>query len=334
MRKSCVNFQQVQNIEFAASHAHRTELHEPKYLLPREFRQSNFTVDGSCSQETLESRFHERKAQMTGQAKARNSSPFWEGVIVLPDSGGDRAQFAATAQKRLSKWAASYQKLTGHTVLHIQVHADEGYVNDDGQPVYNNHAHVFIDRLDKRGRVIKLERAALSSVQDMTAKALGMQRGETLAQRQGRRGRKHVGHREYRGEAEALRQAKELQMHASWLEQELSLAEQVGAHAEQLLEESDTALKTLQNAPETFSERDRYMELRGCLKGSGKAIQAHYMALKQVYERGHEHELQLLHEKLQDPHHLLAELETMEGLELPKQSQRMSSRDDDYGLSR
>lgn len=53
MRKASINFQPVSRIEFAASHAHRTELHEPGYLLPKQHRLPNFTVDGSVSEALL-----------------------------------------------------------------------------------------------------------------------------------------------------------------------------------------------------------------------------------------------------------------------------------------
>ena len=61
MRKASINFQPVSRVEFAASHAHRTELHEPAYLLPKQHRLANFTVSGSVSEVELVERFHAKK---------------------------------------------------------------------------------------------------------------------------------------------------------------------------------------------------------------------------------------------------------------------------------
>ena len=59
--------------------------------------------------------------------------------------------------------------------------------------------------MNAQNRIIKLERKALSSVQDMTAEVMQMQRGQTLAERAGKRGRQHVEHREFRAAAESSR---------------------------------------------------------------------------------------------------------------------------------
>ena len=209
MRKSSINFEQVNNIDRALAHAHRSEETEPTYLLPKAFRLSNFIVKGSGNAKFLREHFAMRKSIMTGQARARGSSPFWEGVMVLPEIEGDLEAYKANQEARLQRWALAYQKETKHAVLHICVHLDEGYVGEDGNPVYNPHAHVIIDRLDSTGRVIKLERAQLSRVQDLTSEVMEMERGETLAQREGKRGRKHMGHHEYRRYAAAKREAEQ-----------------------------------------------------------------------------------------------------------------------------
>jgi hypothetical protein len=31
----------------------------------------------------------------------------------------------------------AYEKVTGHKVLHMSVHLDEGYIDTDGKPQYN-----------------------------------------------------------------------------------------------------------------------------------------------------------------------------------------------------
>ena len=270
MRKASINFQPVSRIEFAASHAHRTELHEPAYLLPKQHRLANFTVSGSVSEAELVERFHAKKMVMSGQGRARASSPFWEGVMVLPEVSGDRDAYAKRQSARLKKWARGYQKLTGQSVLHIVVHLDEGHIGDDGKPVFNPHAHVFIDRMNAQNRIIKLERKALSSVQDMTAEVMQMQRGQTLAERAGKRGRQHVEHREFRAAAESSRELARVNFHEGYSEGAIVML--------------DDGERKLQKALETSQRHDWYLTLRGVLKGSGRALQGHYSALKKLYE--------------------------------------------------
>lgn len=270
MRKSSINFEQVNSINRALAHAHRNEESEPTYLLPKAFRLSNFIVKGSGNAEFLREHFAMRKSVMTGQARARGSSPFWEGVMVLPEIEGDLEVYKARQEARLQRWALAYQKETKHAVLHICVHLDEGYVGEGGKPIYNPHAHVIVDRLDSNGRVIKLERAQLSRVQDLTSETMEMERGETLAQREGKRGRKHMGHHEYRRYAAAKREA----------EQSYELGVDHGADVVAI-----DARVQAQRAVEASERRGAYLELRGFLKGSGKASQAHYSELKRLYEQ-------------------------------------------------
>ena len=169
-RKSSVHFKPVSNVRFAVSHSERTDLSEPAYLLPKEHQLDNVVVTGSLSENELAALFIKQKEAMTGQAKARGSSPFWEGVVVL---GNTDAQEQST---NLLAWKKAYEQTTGHKVLHMSVHLDEGYMDTQGKPVYNPHAHVIVSRMDEKNRVIKLERKELAAVQDLTAETLKMQR--------------------------------------------------------------------------------------------------------------------------------------------------------------
>lgn len=136
-------------------HVLRREAKEPGYLLPKEFRHPTFTVNGSAPTKAVLRRFEDKKAVQTGQAKARGSSPFWEGVLVLPRFAGNYEEYGKRVAGQLREWATEYQRLTGHAVLHIAVHLDEGVLLE-GEPHYNEHAHVQIDRTDAEGKVIKL----------------------------------------------------------------------------------------------------------------------------------------------------------------------------------
>lgn len=309
MKKASIHFEQVHNIAFEASHLGRTELHEPKYLLPIEHRLPNFTIEGSMSFDQVEKHFHAAKARMTGQAKARGSSPLWDGVMVLPDVG-DPSHFEAVARKRLANWALAYQKLTGQRVLNISVHQDEGYINDEGLPVYNKHAHVLIDRLGADGRVIKLERAQLGKVQDMTAEVMGMQRGSTLKEREGRRGRPHVPHRQYRAQAEAQRLAR-IDLERSEL-QNYALSGQLDQEREF---NADLAQEALGTDHDELSIRDMYHAIRGAFVAHHGALQIQHMAVKKLYEGGNEIAIKALHGKLHDRAALHFELESCTGID-------------------
>lgn len=262
MRKSSVHFKQVANASVSIAHSTRTEEKEPAYLLPQEHRLENVIVPGSMSNIELGLQFTRSKSSMTGQAKARGSSPFWEGVVVL-DGTDFKAHTAA-----LQVWKKEYEQATGQRVLHMAIHGDEGFVNSEGKPEYNIHAHVTVNRLNEAGRVIKLGRAQLSAVQDLTAKALGMQRGETLKERNGVRGRKHMNHREFRkSENEKRLDVEAVQLVANKVP---SLEATVTSQAGQI-----SALKAQIEAD--------YKANRAATIASKTASQADYQALKKAH---------------------------------------------------
>lgn len=268
MRKASINFKQVADIDRALAHATRQEEKEPTYLLPKEHRRQRGIISGMSSPAEVRRDFRKASEGMTGQARARGSSAYWEGILVLPEFQEPYQAYGKACGERLRIWATRYEELTGQKVRYATVHLDEGYMDGD-TPVYNPHAHIFINRLDERGRVIKLGRAQLSKVQDMTAEVMGMERGETLEQRQGKRGRKHLDHWAYRRYAEAQRQG------------ELNYEQGFNEGADVVGED---AARKAQKSAEAAQRREAYMELRGVLKGSGMASQAHYKALKALYE--------------------------------------------------
>lgn len=199
-RKSSIHFKPVSNVRFATSHSERTDLSEPSYLLPKEHQLGNVIVSGSLSENEIATLFVKQKEGMSRQAKTAGASPFWEGVVVLPNTNGKEQE------ANLKTWQKAYEKATGHKVLHMAIHLDEGYIDSAGKPRYNPHAHVILSRMDAQNRVIHLDRKQLATVQDLTAESLQMERGSTLEERQGKRGRKHIPHAEFRGMEDAKRQ--------------------------------------------------------------------------------------------------------------------------------
>ena len=314
-RKSSVHFKPVSNVRFAVSHSERTDLSEPAYLLPKEHQLDNVVVTGSLSENELAALFIKQKEAMTGQAKARGSSPFWEGVVVL---GNTDAQEQST---NLLAWKKAYEQTTGHKVLHMSVHLDEGYMDTQGKPVYNPHAHVIVSRMDEKNRVIKLERKELAAVQDLTAETLKMQRGSTLAERGGKRGRAHIGHKEFRLMADESRLdlekpkadlARLQKKSKEWSDADLSKIKDLQAKLD-----GEPARQAAALAAQKLQLDEQYRQDRAALKASGEAKQADYQALK----RAHEGAIEALKESTkkvtaltQENQHLRTENERLEAI--------------------
>lgn len=211
---SSIHFKTVanNNIAFEASHAFRTELSEPSYLLPEDVRLGNFEVKGSLTEKELVERFSVSLGKLSGAAKARNLCPFWHGVMVLDKKREDESteDYKDRIEKSLLNWRKEFELKTETKVLSINVHLDEGHFHADHEmPVYNAHAHVFVDRVitekvvlwgreRERNRLYSPGRKEMSEIQDLTAEAMSMTRGETLTDRNGRRGRKHIKSGDYR----------------------------------------------------------------------------------------------------------------------------------------
>jgi hypothetical protein len=286
-RKSSVHFKPVSNVRFAVSHSERTDLSEPEYLLPKEHQLHNVIIEGSLSESELATLFIHQKLGMTGQAKARGSSPFWEGVVVLGDTDS-KAQ-----SENLQAWKVAYEKATSHKVLHMSIHLDEGYIDTAGKPQYNPHAHVIVSRMDGKNRVIKLERKELAAVQDLTAETLKMERGSTLKERQGKRGRKHIEHREYRAQADEARLDLDVEKSKTARIQKL-FSDDTPIITGLKKELADSKAQEAQQATEIAQLNEQYRLDREALKASGIATQKAYQALK----KAHEHEVADLKKEL------------------------------------
>ena len=129
--------------------------------------------------------------------KIEGFAPIREMVVVINDQ---------TTESELDNLCKAYQDRFGMTPLAFSIHRDEGHwVNEVDERTGevskawkpNLHAHLFFDVLErrqnywggkavpdkKRGRTIKFTEKDMSLMQDMAAKALGMERGEKGAVR-------------------------------------------------------------------------------------------------------------------------------------------------------
>jgi hypothetical protein len=89
----------------------------------------NQVIDGSLPEVDIALMFARAKDAMTGQAKARGSSPFGKVLSYFQ---------TLTRKNNLSICKGGKGIREGNwSVLHMSVHLDEGYIDTDGKPQYN-----------------------------------------------------------------------------------------------------------------------------------------------------------------------------------------------------
>ena len=109
-----------------------------------------------------------------GKVRTRNgASPIRECVVVIEKD---------TKLKDLLRFTKEAEKKWGIKALQVHIHRDEGHCEVPGDEktwVPNYHAHIIWDWMDwKTGKSIKLNADDMSTMQDMVAEALDMERGQ------------------------------------------------------------------------------------------------------------------------------------------------------------
>ena len=109
-----------------------------------------------------------------GKVRTRNgASPIRECVVVIEKD---------TKLKDLLRFTKEVEKKWGIKALQVHLHRDEGHYenpSDENTWVPNYHAHIIWDWMDwKTGKSIKLNADDMSTMQDMVAEALDMERGQ------------------------------------------------------------------------------------------------------------------------------------------------------------
>jgi len=280
-RGSSIHFKQIQNISQSIAHIKRKQKIEPKYLLADIFRFENRTL--FTASHDLKSLYESDQSRMTKRSITEKKSSWWEATVNLPTPTHPISDYYETIQKRFDKWRVEFEKLTGQSVRHIEVHLDEGHVDKKGIVIYNAHAHVLACRIsnEKSNALIQsIERAALSKLQDITAAALEMPRGETIKERKGKRGRPNIHHEDFRVFQEALKA------------QEIAHDKKIAALKKQTEQQQSAAQATQAlEAQQAFEDGWRsaepeidYAFLRGFLKASKQATQRDYQILKRMHD--------------------------------------------------
>lgn len=270
-RKSGVTFKNVSNVRFAVSHDERTDLLDAEYLLPRQYRLGNRVITGSMSENQMASLQIARNANMSSQAKAKGAAVFWEGVAVLPAiSGGPADDYLNQNENNLRELARKMEKQYGIKVLHMSIHLDEGkYFEETGNIHYNPHAHIILDRSLSNGKLWTPKKSELAGFQTMAAECLQMKRGLTVYERGGAPSRKNIDHRTYRAMHEKSEKTLDF-------ENRLKAAEAENA----ALRDKNAAVN---NNLTAIEEKRLYDVFRAFLKGTGKAKQSDYQALKKLF---------------------------------------------------
>ena len=279
MRGSSVHFKRISSALHAVSHASREV--PPEYLLPADVSMGTHVVidDHGQVQKALDHKMH----LASRQAKAtKDYSPLWEGVINLPSPSPDVTP--AHQIQIVRQWCKDYEAMTGHKVLRADVHLDEGYIDADGKPHFNAHAHVMCDRTDEKGRVKKLTSTVLREVQNMTAEVTTLQRGIDSR----KTGRKHIGHQHFRFDAEKNRLdvekpkadlARLQKKSKEWSDADLSKIKDLQAKLD-----GEPARQAAALAAQKLQLDEQYRQDRAALKASGEAKQADYQALKKAHD--------------------------------------------------
>lgn len=279
MRGSSVHFKRISSALHAVSHASREV--PPEYLLPADVSMGTHVVidDHGQVQKALDHKMH----LASRQAKAtKDYSPLWEGVINLPEPSPDVTP--AHQIQIVRQWCKDYEAMTGHKVLRADVHLDEGYIDADGKPHFNAHAHVMCDRTDEKGRVKKLTSTVLREVQNMTAEVTTLQRGIDSR----KTGRKHIGHQHFRFDAEKNRLdvekpkadlARLQKKSKEWSDADLSKINQLQAKLD-----GEPARQAAALAAQKLQLDEQYRKDRAALKASGEATQRDYQQLKKAHE--------------------------------------------------
>lgn len=275
-RVSGITFQPCTNPRFAVSHAERTDLCGPRYLLPQNLQLENVVLHGLGTEDDIALLYQKRMANMSRQARTAKATPFMEGVFVLPEYDG-----TPDYQKRVGdlcmKFKREFEEKTGCTVLHMSMHLDEGYVDDNGEARLNTHAHFLIDKTLSNGKMWKPGPGGLAKIQTLLAETLEMKRGSTIQERGGRPARKHIPHDLYR-EIKERERAREKAL----------IADNQKTVDDVIAFKDESTRVKIKHAESKGDLKAAYSLIRGFLKGSGLAKQSDYQKLKKLFEEKNE----------------------------------------------
>ena len=172
----------------------------------------------------------------------QGASPIRECVVVTEKD---------TKLKDLLRFTKEVEKKWGIKALQLHIHRDEGHCEvpgDENTWVPNYHAHIIWDWMDwKTGKSIKLNADDMSTMQDMVAEALDMERG----QKKSETGLDHLERNDFilqKQEKEKKRLEEEKRKAQSEKAKAENKANEAKEEAKKAVEEKDEAEKKAQEA--------------------------------------------------------------------------------------
>ena len=178
-----------------------------------------------------------------GKVRTRNgASPIRECVVVIEKD---------TKLKDLLRFTKEVEKKWGIKALQVHLHRDEGHYEnpaDENTWVPNYHAHIIWDWMDhSTGKSIKLNADDMSTMQDMIAEALDLERG----QKKSETGLDHLERNDFilqKQEKEKKRLEEEKRKAQSEKAKAENKANEAKEEAKKAVEEKDEAEKKAQEA--------------------------------------------------------------------------------------
>lgn len=158
---------------YAHNFRHYKKENEPGYLLPPEFRLPNYywRRDGGANALYKQKRAEYDEAHKGNSGKRpKQENSDWECVLLLQEQHTE-ADLWAVIEKIESEW--------GIECYSAVIHNDEGHIDENGEPIYNRHAHInFITLNAEAQQWRKVGPKHLIKMGDELAKILKMPRGE------------------------------------------------------------------------------------------------------------------------------------------------------------
>ena len=213
-----------------------------------------------------------------GKVRTRNgASPIRECVVVTEKD---------TRLKDILHFTKEVEKKWGIKALQVHLHRDEGHYenpSDENTWVPNYHAHIIWDWMDwKTGKSIKLNADDMSTMQDMVAEALDMERG----QKKSETGLDHLERNDFilqKQEKEKKRLEEEKRKAQSEKAKAENKANEAKEEAKKAVEEKDEAEKKAQEAKtELTSAESKITEKQSEIDNLDKRITSKEAALDRL----------------------------------------------------
>ena len=253
------------NIKPSSSNAiiHNERIFDVAYAIDSE-SQNEYKMIGNIK--TVERDIYADYLEHHGRRLNSKATPIREAVINLNENH---------IMADVEKLCVTLQQEFKIQPLHIAIHRDEGHKNDEGENIYNYHAHVIFSNYDfQTHRSIKLDKFDMSKMQTITADTLNMERGKIGSTSV------RLEHREYKRAMQEVSKAIKLE-HSS-----------IGEELKPINDLNDKYFKA--KTPHEFAEQvekkltelaNLYKQTREQMKETKQAKQPDYSALKIEYQQ-------------------------------------------------